>query len=352
MVLYFILILLTFIFLVEAPILLNFFRHCFHAWDLGIYGQALQKISASDLNPWIPIRNIRIFNDHFDPILLAFSPLTRWVQPALAVLMIECAFILGSGFLLFHLGKKNRLNTSVWVTLCLLLFFHAGTIQAMTFPGHPATWAVFPLILLSISIAWQKPWAIVLTMLGLFLFKEEFIFLGIVLAGHGFYRKKIRLALLLVALSLSWAIFVFYLRPLFLGTTTEYASEFLKPWLEQPIEALKTSILNLGMLKKILLLLLPFLPLAYWTKKNKIKLNAEMLLCFLCLLGIRLITKRWGYHYDIALTATLVGVFLTSALQACASIRFPQSRSLVAFTAVLLLGFQLQFLGKYRRMSH
>ena len=60
-------------------ILLN----CFHATDFGIYQQAIYDIAYNlDPNPFVSVRNIKIFNDHFDPIIF-------WLLHSLISLIIH-----------------------------------------------------------------------------------------------------------------------------------------------------------------------------------------------------------------------------------------------------------------------
>ncbi|MFN7684635.1 MAG: hypothetical protein ACK5QT_04395 [Oligoflexia bacterium] len=99
--------------LVATPVLLNWLRFCYNNFDLGIYSQALANISFADLNPWLSVRQIRIFNDHFDPVLVFFAPFARLIEPSLAAILIELAFVLATGFVLW---RRSR------VTAILMLF--------------------------------------------------------------------------------------------------------------------------------------------------------------------------------------------------------------------------------------
>ncbi|MCK5379592.1 MAG: DUF2079 domain-containing protein, partial [Acidobacteria bacterium] len=61
--------------LIPAWLRLNW--HGFHNFDLGIYAQALFRLSLDDLNPWLTLRDVRVFNDHFDPVLFGVAPFAK-----------------------------------------------------------------------------------------------------------------------------------------------------------------------------------------------------------------------------------------------------------------------------------
>ena len=75
--------------LVVAPVWLRAARYCYSNYDFGIYVQALARLSPSDLNPWLSGRQIHIFNDHFDPVLLLVQPLADVLPPFQAGLLAE-----------------------------------------------------------------------------------------------------------------------------------------------------------------------------------------------------------------------------------------------------------------------
>ena len=75
--------------------------------DLGIYSDALRLIHWGDPNPFIPGRSIRIFNDHFDPILIPFSFLTRWISPPTLGIVLEAIFIVSLAWPLLWLVRRK-----------------------------------------------------------------------------------------------------------------------------------------------------------------------------------------------------------------------------------------------------
>jgi hypothetical protein len=56
-----------------SGLIVKLHANCHHATDFSIYQEAIYKIAAfGDFNPFLYVRNVNIFNDHFDPIILRF----------------------------------------------------------------------------------------------------------------------------------------------------------------------------------------------------------------------------------------------------------------------------------------
>ena len=340
---YFFFSLLAFIFLVEVPVFVNYGRACFNLWDLGIYSQALGQISWSDLNPLITARGIRIFNDHFDPILLLAAPLAHIMDAGRAALWVEFMFVMAAAGVLFALATKREWNPTT-LLLLLIVFLFGGTISsAVSFPVHPGAWAVFPLLLLSVSLVYERPIPILASLLFLFLFKEEFPFLGIALAITFFLRRRFLLGVGILTMSLGWLWLVFSAREAIVGPIVHYPSVLAEGWLESPIQKISSFLFSSGRWKTNLSLLAPFVPLAVWSFRSKMKFHWGLLALFVVHFGIRLVSQRWGYHYECTLAALLIGASLPLAFQQ----EDAPSRWVWASTLMLLLAVQAPFIGRY-----
>src|SRR4051812_36176817 len=68
------------------PVIAGSLRRCYHYYDLGLYAQALAKLGPHHWNPWLPARQVRVFNDHADPILWLAKLWTLGLDPAAAVI--------------------------------------------------------------------------------------------------------------------------------------------------------------------------------------------------------------------------------------------------------------------------
>ncbi|HXN40683.1 MAG TPA: DUF2079 domain-containing protein, partial [Myxococcaceae bacterium] len=154
-------------------------RYCAEHFDFGIYTQAIAGFSPRDLNPWVSAIGLRIFNDHFDPIVLAALLFRPFFSPSISALLAEQGFVLASLIPVVWLWKKRDVGGLEALTISGLLLFSAGTINAVLFPVHPATWALFPAMLL--AAAWvrrSEPVIMLVALALLFACKEELVFCG------------------------------------------------------------------------------------------------------------------------------------------------------------------------------
>lgn len=321
--------------LVILPILIEWSRHCFSNYDLGIYTQALSLIRWDHWNPWLSVREIRVFNDHFDPILLWVAPWVRGSEPTLRALIIEFGFVLAAAILIWKHSRPLLFPTAFFL-------LGSATTTALGFPVHPGTWAVFPLTGLLISL--QNPEAGRTSLLWaafLLMFKEEYVpVLAVLALSRILFQKRLGVQLLLLALA--WGIGVFYLRPRLLGSTESYTEGFLAFWLQDPIHAAKVRLLDWGIWRGLGAATLPALvwigaAFAQRSTPAKPLVRSDALFVFLSLLGIRFVSGRWGHHYWIPLAACLALLIPP---------RFKVERRWAVASWILLIAFQLSYLGK------
>lgn len=170
------------------------FKHlCFETfgWDLGIYHQAMSNLSRlNDWNPFISILQTRIFNDHFDPIIILIAPVLRLWNDAIMLLIIDQIAVF-AGLVPIVLWTEEILTRRKQLTHPNLLrasvvlgyFFADHLWNALLFPSHPTQWAMA-------FIAWvfyfyeKKQFGIGfwLSFVLLLICKEEFPFFGLTLA--------------------------------------------------------------------------------------------------------------------------------------------------------------------------
>ncbi len=321
--------------LVILPILIEWSRHCFSNYDLGIYTQALSLIDWGNWNPWLSVREIRVFNDHFDPILLFIAPWVRGSEPTLRALIVEFGFVVAAAILIWKHTRPLLFPTAFFL-------LGSATTTALGFPVHPGTWAVFPLIGLLISLQNSSPGrASLLWAAFLLMFKEEYVpVLAVLATARILYQKRLGVPLLL--LSAAWGIGVFYLRPKLLGSTESYTEGFLAFWLSDLTHAIQVRLLDWGIWRGLGAATLPALVWifsAFVQKGLRLKRmeHSDALFTFLALLGIRFVSGRWGHHYWIPLAACLALLI---------PLRFKLERRWVVTSWLLLLVFQLSYLGK------
>ncbi len=144
-----------------------------HAFDLGIFDQALWHASHFSA-PASTIRGIgNLFGDHFHPIILLLVPL-YWIWSSPIVLLVAQACLLS---LIFPLGTilGRRLGLPTWAVavISLAAAVHPGILAAINFDFHEIAFApAFMLLMLIFAVGKQWRWYW-LAVVGLILTKES-----------------------------------------------------------------------------------------------------------------------------------------------------------------------------------
>ncbi len=290
--------------LVVAPIWLQSMHGCMSHYDLGIYTQALARLSLDDPNPWLSSRQIRIFNDHFDPVLWLVRPLVEVLSPMWAALVAEALIVLLSTAPLLWLHLKGRLDRTSTALLCSLLLLSPSTTDAMMFPIHPTAWAMLPFIPLGLAFHFRKDALLVASLVLLFACKEEFPYVGIMLALALWLRGDRRLAVGVLVLALAWLAFVFGVRPKF-GFVMDYPKS-LTQGLEAGFVPYLLQRLSPRHISRVGTLLLLLLPVGLWAWRERLKPDWKWLLVLLPMLGIRFLGTAWRHQFGAPLIAAIV----------------------------------------------
>jgi hypothetical protein len=325
--------------LVLLPVLRDLENQCLPNWDLGIYAQALARLGPGDWNPFLSVRGLHIFNDHFDPVLIGVAPLARVVHPALAAILIEAAFLLLAAWMVAGSVHRAGGSPALVAAATALLVFGAGPVKGMLFPAHPTAWAVLPLV--GFAVLWARGrigWATACAV-SLLLFKEEFVFSLLCLAILCWRRCR-PAALTLLAAALAWGLFVFVLRARWVGPTEHYGLALLKPWLLHPVHASLTRLGDRPAWRDLLHLTLPFVPLTVWLWRARERILWAPLALLAPLALIRLLSGKWGAHYGVVVTACLLMAVLP------ALVRREPPRWVLASALVLLVAVQAQNVGR------
>jgi uncharacterized membrane protein len=305
-------------------------RYCAEHYDFGIYTQAIAGFSLHDLNPWLSARGLHIFNDHFDPIVLAALLFRPFFSPSISALFAEQGFVLASLIPVAWLWKKRDIGRVEAFTVSGLVLFSAGTVDAVLFPVHPTTWTLFPAMLL--AAAWvRRSDAVVLVALALlFACKEEHVLCGPFVAYALWTTGRSRAAWGALVLTVVWGTFVFVLRPMLLGPAVPYLEQTLLALRREPGAALITSA-RATEFRRLGTLLVPFIPLTLWAARAYRPVAWGIVLATLPLLMSRFLAVKWGYQYG----PPLVGLWVAGFVPALASVRLP--RWVALFTFILLL---------------
>ncbi|WP_199732899.1 MULTISPECIES: DUF2079 domain-containing protein [Corallococcus] len=297
-----------------APVWLQAARSCFATYDLGIYAQALARMSLSDPNPWLSARQVFIFADHFDPVLWLARPLGALLPAMWAGLLAEALFVVLSLAPLVWLYVRGLLDRASTVFLGAVLLFNTGTLAALIYPIHPTTWAMLPWTWFAVAYCLRRTGWMFAALVLLFACKEEFAFVGLMLAGGLWLRGERRIALWVFTLSVAWLAFVFFGRSALWGETVNYRTR-LSPTAGQGLGAYLAERFALEHLRRIGTLLTVFIPVGLWAWRQKWKPDWVWLSLLLPMIGIRFLGMAWRAQYGAPLMAAALMALLPLLLR-------------------------------------
>ncbi len=140
---------------------------CIHASDFAIYQQAIFDIASGlSFNPYLSIRDLHIFNDHFDPVLILASPFA-WIFNYSPVGLLIFEMLWFCGLLSFAWIKSTHMRPSARLSLVLCILFAKGLLSGLTFPIHPSTWAMLPSFLVAYFLCVKNKKGLFLSALSL-----------------------------------------------------------------------------------------------------------------------------------------------------------------------------------------
>jgi hypothetical protein len=330
----------VFVLLIWIPVENAHAAFCFNNYDLGIYGQALTLLSLENLNPFLSTRDIRIFNDHFDPILFFIAPLAKFLEPSLLAIRVEMVCIVLASFAPIWLWRMRLISKFQMLALFFVILFSPMTLMAAFYPSHPGTWALAPLAWLLASIYARRDRLAVTMLVLLLLCKEEFPILGGLLGVVLIVQNRMRLGFWIVTISTVWSFVVFFLRPIFLGKSDYYTSAMMGA----------TGVAGVGartwlfpLFELIFCIFMP--PLILRASKtfsfNRLKNDSWLLVCLpliFLLLAIRIVGGYWGNHRAAPL-AVLAGFMLIGADDHMSNSLRTRKRLFFAFVLTMVVPF-------------
>jgi hypothetical protein len=213
--------------LVWLPIEQIFPYFCFNNFDLGIYAQALHQLSWTTPNPWLSVREVFLFNDHFDPILFALVPLKGLAHPAQILIRVEMVAVLLATIPFFLLARQGRLSYPAALFAAAFLMFSLPMTRALYYPAHPGSWAIAPLSFSCYFLVMGRLTPALLCFSVTLFCKEEFPVAGLALASGLFWLRRWSEGFKFLFLSIFWGILAFGLRPLLIGPAPQYTGELM-----------------------------------------------------------------------------------------------------------------------------
>jgi hypothetical protein len=122
---------------------ITYFRNfCFSSFDLGIYMEAVQKVSFTRLDPYLSSMGLGFINDHWHPALAISKVFTPFAPLSTSLFLCELLFVLCLAFLPYLVSKKGLITPGAAALLSIYLLINQRQLEAtMAFPVHPAVWA-------------------------------------------------------------------------------------------------------------------------------------------------------------------------------------------------------------------
>lgn len=328
--------------------LYRFFISCAQTVDYSIYQEAMLKIASfKGLNPYIYVRDIHIFNDHFDPIIILMSPLI-WLMGfhEASPLVVEWLWVFSSIPVSYVLIKKNNKKNyiSKFLSIAILISFSKAILSGAVFSIHPTTWLLTPSILLFYCLKKDDLKTSFFIMIFMLLFRETLVFsffgLGLYFL---FFRKEKKYSLLLLFFSIASYFLIFKLRPYLLGDIIGYGNKIINNFENGFFNYFITSLKKLDT-KSIIKFFYPFIILLFINLKNlsKKERTKDLLLIFSYLgpmIFLHLITDKFRYHYGTQMVGPIIGYLIAS--DKFDSFFKNKKFAAVIFIAIILNGFSV-----------
>lgn len=287
--------------------------NCFHAYDFGIYQQGIFNIAAGEsLNPFISVRGLNTFNDHFMPVLFLAVPFV-WLFNFSPISLIFFEW-LWFAILLFLIWKNySKKNKSIALYSIALAVFSKGILTGLEFPIHPGTWSMPIWFLLIKNIRNNNEKNIFVLSIFLCMFREAYPFGTLLLGLYYLTIKRWKLGLSLTIFSSLYLWFVLSLRKSFLGETADYGGKIVKGLFTTPVDYLIEVFKNFEFLV-VFKLFFPFIVLLSivlffeFKSKKDIKWLVPSFLLILPLFGIHFLTNQYHFHYGPAFAVPLLSI--------------------------------------------
>ncbi len=311
--------------------------NCYNAVDFSIYQQAIYDIwTLKDPNPFVSIRNVKIFNDHFDPVLyLAVAFTALFGQGFQQLLVFEWFFFLGLLASIFFIFKRN-LKVAFPYLLCTLLT--KLLLVSFLYPIHPTTWSSLILFWLTYFIVKNKKLPLAITVPLLCLFKESYAFALFPLGFYYAWKREFRLAGSIAISTLFFMAFELIFREKLLGPVVGYGGHFAEALVKNPISFFK-DVMNFNLMPFIKMFY-PFI-LCFFFCPKKLKGQWAVFLVFAPLLFLQVYANNITHQYASQFGGILIGLLVS--LKALHGL----SQKKIIITLVV---FYLSSMGTYTKM--
>lgn len=287
-------------------------------YDYGIYQQGVFELSRlKELNPFLTVRYIHLFNDHFAPIIFLAVPFAWLTQYHVSTLLFFewFSFVL---FIFLSLKLFRPKKILEVLAICFMILFSKGLLHAFIWPIHPGAWSTSAWILLVYFLYKKNERGIIGASLFLCLFRYSYPFCILTLGFYFALIKEWKKAGWLIFISCLFLGFIFIGRKMLWGSTHDYSSKVLGPLLSNPLSETLRAFREFDWsfaIKIFFPFILPFYFVIKDWKNKKYALNHELVAVGFLMAPyvlIHFLYNKFNFHYGIALVSPLIGVVLFS----------------------------------------
>lgn len=321
------------VFLGNAKFLMN---HCLSVFNYGIFQQGVYEIAAGNsFNPFMTVRGLKLFNDHFPPILFITAPFIKILGfHPLSLLIWEYLWFLSVLFFVFKKGGDQ-----VWIGL-LMIVFSKALLKAMELPGHPGVWPAVILIFIPYFLRKNQFKYVVLSLCSLMLFRESYTFMFF---GLGLYfllfERAFKQSLILLSLGIFFYLGIYKIRPYLLGEVFDYGGEFTTNLLNRPFSFFWERSLGFDY-KGFFKTFYPYLVPLFFIRNRRLVLKV---LCMLApLLFLHFLANKFSFQYGPTFAAPILGLIIFSDVLKTIS----KNKKLLSFVLILFLASSM---GRYTK---
>lgn len=217
-----------------------------HAFDLGIYTQAIYLYSQGQL-AFSSLKHMILLADHFGLILAFLSPIYKLFPEAATLLIIQSLFVTLSSIPIYLIATDKL--KSLWASLLLTIAYltSVGILSAINFDFHLSTISVLPLSLMLYGWYFKRCKLYWFSLLIGITFKED---VPLFILGLGLFlliqkQVKLSIATIIFALTSIYLIKFTTMPLLWKDAETSYLQTSILP-LDSPIDLISLLLIRPG----------------------------------------------------------------------------------------------------------
>ncbi len=322
------------VFLGNAKFLMN---HCLSVFNYGIFQQGVFELAAGNsFNPMMTVRGLKLFNDHFPPILFLTAPFIKILNfHPLSLLIWEYLWFIALLFFVYRSKTQEK-----WLAL-LMIVFSKGLLKAMELPGHPGVWPAVILAFIPLFIKREQFKYIMVALCSLMLFRESYVFMFFGLSlSYLFINRDPKKFLMLFLFGVGFYLGIYKGRPYFLGEIYDYGNEFISQLTTRPFSYIWERTVGFDY-KGLFKTFYPYLIPLFLIRSRKLVLQVFLMLS--PLLFLHFLANKFSFQYGPMFAAPILGLIIFSGVNK----KICENKKLLSLVLILFLASSM---GRYTKM--